>query len=374
MNCPHCGQYVQDPYATTCPRCGQALADTAWAGPSGETPSRASYPSTPSRPLSTPGQTSPGGYGGYGAYGQPSSPSQWGAPAPGSGYGTAPGQSGGPWPAQGAPGYGPAPYGQPPYGQYAPPSYPMAYAPPSGAPPAWGAPPPYAPVPAPRRSRTGLIVGVVVAAVLVLVAGVGAAGVYLVNQGANNTASSGNATAIAATPTPVATVIFQDALTADNGGWAVDPPHCQYANGGYLISNNYICYAPAGIIGDATISAQAKQVQGPTTSLFGIALRRVSRGNFYVFEIDSNSEWDFVKAVNGNATEIVSLTQNAAIKGGLNVANTLLVRSSSSHFDFFVNGTKVGQADDSTYSSGKAGLAAGDTMQVVYNNFNITKP
>lgn len=364
MNCPHCGQYVQDPYATTCPRCGQALASASWTSQGGETP-ETSYPSTPSRPLSTPGQTSPGGYGGYGAYGQPSSPSQWGAPAPGAGYGTAPGQSGGSWPAQGAPGYGPPAYG--PYGQYAPPSYPMAY-----APPAWGAPPPYAPVPAPRRSRTGLIVGVVVAAALVLVAGVGAAGVYLANQGANNTVGSGSATTIAATPT--ATVIFQDALTADNGGWAVDPPHCQYANGGYLISNNYVCYAPAGIIGDATVSVQAKQVQGPTTSLFGIALRRVSKGNFYVFEIDSNSEWDFVKAVNGNATEIVSPTQNAAIKGGLNVANTLLVRSSGSHFDFFVNGTKVGQADDSTYSSGKAGLEAGDTMQVVYNNFKITNP
>ena len=367
MNCPHCGQYVQDPYATACPRCGQALADTAWARPSGETPSGASYPSTPSRPLSTPGQTSPGGYGGYGAYGQPSSPSQWGAPAPGSGYGTAPGQSGSSWPAQGAPGYGPPAYS--PYGQYAPPSYPMAYAPPS----AWGAPPPYAPVPAPRRSRTGLIVGVVVAVVIVLVAGVGAAGVYLVNQGANNTASSGSATAIAATPTPAVTIIFQDALTSDNGGWTTQAPYCQYANGGYQISDA-ICYAPAGIIGDASISVQARQIQGTADHSFGLDFRRVSKGNYYAFEIDSNSDWVFGKEVNSSFTPILDWSTSNAIKGGLNVTNTLLVRAHGSHFDFFVNGVKVGQADDSTFASGRAGVGAGQNIQVVYDNFKITKP
>jgi hypothetical protein len=231
------------------------------------------------------------------------------------------------------------------------------------------------PAPPPRRSRTGLIVGVVISVVVVLAACVGVAGVYLAQQGTGNPVGTGSATATASgTVTPGATVVYQDALTSDNGGWAVDPPRCQYADGGYEITGNYICYAPAGVISDATITVEAKQTQGITTRAFGIVLRRASQGNYYEFNVDSNSKWIFFKVVGNSVTSIVDFTENAAIKGGLNSVNVLAVQAAGSHFDFFVNGTHVGQADDSTFASGRAGLAANTDIQAIFNNFKVTKP
>jgi hypothetical protein len=37
-----------------------------------------------------------------------------------------------------------------------------------------------------------------------------------------------------------------------------------------------------------------------------------------------------------------------------------------------VNGVQVGQADDSTYSAGMAGVGASTDTQVVFNNIKIT--
>jgi hypothetical protein len=95
----------------------------------------------------------------------PQQPGPWGPPGPGP-YGGQPPQG---QPPYGQPPYGQPPYGQPPYGQPAygqPPSW-------TGQPPygqQWGQPP-YGPPPAPpRRSRRGLVAGIVVPAVLLLVA------------------------------------------------------------------------------------------------------------------------------------------------------------------------------------------------------------
>ncbi|WP_448619322.1 DUF4333 domain-containing protein [Geodermatophilus sp. URMC 65] len=84
----------------------------------------------------------------------PPQPGPWGPPGPG--------------PHGGQPPQGP-PYGQPAYGPPSP-----QYGPPWGGQPAAGQPwgqPPYGPPPAlPRRSRKGLVAGIVVPAVLLLVA------------------------------------------------------------------------------------------------------------------------------------------------------------------------------------------------------------
>lgn len=88
---------------------------------------------------------------------QPAWPQQPGAQQPGSWGPPAPGPYGGP-PPQGQPAYGPPP----------------RYGPPWGAPPAAGRPPYWTgePLsgPPPRRSRRGLVAGIVVPAVLLLVA------------------------------------------------------------------------------------------------------------------------------------------------------------------------------------------------------------
>ncbi len=184
-------------------------------------------------------------------------------------------------------------------------------------------------------------------------------------------ASHGQPTTNTALPS---NVIFSDPLTSNANGWGDSNGHCFFQDNSYHIKNNYICYAPAGNITDANVTVQVEQVAGPLLYPYGIVFRRTSTGNWYEFDIDSNSKWTFVKTVNETTTTIVDYTPNAAIKGGLHTLNTLLVKIKGTHFEFFVNGTQVGQADDTTFASGKIGLSAGGAAtEVAYTNFEIDK-
>ncbi|HEY7781415.1 MAG TPA: hypothetical protein VIC85_14500 [Ktedonobacterales bacterium] len=264
----------------------------------------------------------------------------------------------------------PLSYGPPARGPYA---YPYATPPMWGAPPtAWPAPPPGSVVPPVRRHRVGLIVSLVTAAVLLTCTAVGI-GVFLLrsfNPSAANQPVPGPALTAVATPSP--TVLFQDPLTTNTNGWAVETSHCEFTHGGYFI-NGRICYAPAGDIQDGSVSVQVRQLSGPITWTMGIAFRRQSVGNYYAFGIYGNGQWVFYKAVNDNLTVLKPFTPSSAIHAGLNVTNRLRVVFSGTHFVFFVNDVQVGQFDDPTFTSrGLVGLEASEHIQAVFNTFEIT--
>jgi hypothetical protein len=167
--------------------------------------------------------------------------------------------------------------------------------------------------------------------------------------------------------------VYQNTLASDSGDWNVDQD-CFYGAGGYHIKSSVICFAPAGTLTNVDVSVQVKQIKGQTTIAYGIILRGDTTGGFYEYDLDSNSKWLFRKCNDTACTKIVDFTANAAIQGGLNTTNTMQVKALGSHFDFFVNGTQVGQADDSTYTTGKVGLGGSDNIEVVYSNIKIIRP
>jgi len=175
-------------------------------------------------------------------------------------------------------------------------------------------------------------------------------------------------------PIAHATVIYQNTFASNAEGWAQDPGHCSFGSDGYHATNGYACYAPIGDQSDVIISVNVQQLSGPTTSAYGIILRRASLGNSYQFLIDSNGKWVFAKCVSNTCSKLIDFTSNAAIKGGLNTPNTLVVTAKASHFDFFVNGAKVGSTDDTTYTSGKVGVAGGDSIDCAFTNIVISRP
>jgi hypothetical protein len=360
MNCPTCGLYLDRP-TDRCPRCGQPITRPESA------PSAGQY----GAPAGQGGYGAPAGQGGYGA---PAGQGGYGAPAGQGGYGPPPGYAqepppyGSPNQPSGSP-YGPpsTPYGPPstPFGPPAGPSQPLSGqsdlgygqnagggAPLAASP--WGGT--AVPMTQVRRkqSRFRIIASVITLVVIGAVIAVAA----LASKSGGTNASN---------------VIYSNALTSTSDNWSTGG-QCNFASDGYHIKNGYICYAPAGDLGDATDSVDVKLVSGSTTAAdFGITLRRTSQGNYYQFGIDGNSEWEFDKTVGGTFTSLVKPTSNAAIKGGLNTANTLRVVTKGSHFDFFVNGTKVGQADDTTFASGKSGLFVSEQAESVFTNLKITK-
>lgn len=340
MQCPSCGLQIDQPNTERCPRCGYQLAYSPASG----------QPGQPGQP--TPGYgsgTPPPGYGAppsaYGQQGQYVPPSGYGQAAPPSGYGQQPGQPGQP-------------------GQYPPPTYPQTQ---SASPYGYTQQQP----PAPKKSRTGLIVGIVVTVVVLLAACTGIS-IFAINA-LGKTATSLGTPGASATATPAETVVYQNAFTSTADDWAQDD-NCQSKSDGYHISDGFICYAPIGSQSDVNVTVNVQQVSGPTTTGYGIAFRRASAGNFYEFLIDSNGKWFFDKCVESNCTTIVDFTANPAIKGGLNTSNTLKVAAKGSHFEFFVNGTSVGSQDDTTFTSGIVGIESGDSIDCAFTNLVITRP
>ncbi|HEX6817024.1 MAG TPA: hypothetical protein VF120_01510 [Ktedonobacterales bacterium] len=303
---------------------------------------------------------------------------------PGGGWGG----SGSPWP-QGSeptpPPYAPSSSDAPTESWGAPPPYPPTY-PGYASPPSQGYPAAYpynpygAPPPPPRKSRVGLIIGIVVAVVVVACLG-SLAGLYAL--GKYELAREATATQTAEASAPVTTppgtsaspaVLYQDQLNVDSKGWA-DDDQCFLRSDGLHVRNNYICYVPAGTLTDAEMSVQVTQISGSTLVPYGIALRRATKGNYYHFAIDSNSKAVVFKceAATDECTKLLDYTPNSAIRGGLNTSNTLDVKAVGSHFVFSINGAIVAQIDDSTYPSGIAALATGDGIETVYTNLKITQ-
>lgn len=188
--------------------------------------------------------------------------------------------------------------------------------------------------------------------------------------GANATATrTPTATPIPPTPVPTKGVGFQDPLTSNANGW---PGYCAIKPDGMHQDNADFCTAPYPAYADGTISVQAKQIKGSTSQGYSLFFRFDETAvSFYAFLIDGNGKWRAFKVTNEQATFFEPFTANAAIHKGLGATNTMMVKVSGSHFDFFVNGAKVGQVNDSSLSTGESGMYGNVGIEVVYSNFSI---
>lgn len=179
---------------------------------------------------------------------------------------------------------------------------------------------------------------------------------------------------LAPTATPAPTALFQDPLTSNANGWASDQ-YCSFHSDGYHIKGGAACFAPVNMPADANVSVQAKQISGAQTRGYGLLVRGSVANNAlfgYDFLIVGQGAWAFLKESGSSTHALMAFTTSSAIKQGLNATNTLEVRMAGSHFDLFINGQQVGQADDSSYVSGFTGLWGNAGIEVVYSNFEVT--
>jgi hypothetical protein len=169
-------------------------------------------------------------------------------------------------------------------------------------------------------------------------------------------------------------VLFGDPLASNVNGWHVGDG-CSFQSDGYHINANVTCLAPVNTPADADVLVQAEQISGSLREGYGLELRAsISKNslNGYAFVIASAGAWAFFKDAGGTSTAIVPFVPSSAIHAGSSVTNILEVRMHVAHFDFFINGMPVGQADDSTYASGASGLSGNSNIEVVYTNYVIT--
>jgi hypothetical protein len=234
----------------------------------------------------------------------------------------------------------------------------------------------------PARMTKIAALGTIAAVLLITIL----AAVLFAQRGAPSHSAGPRPTSTPANPTATATptgptVLFQNSLASPpDSSWPNDPSiGCFFAGGSFHAKQIMNCGIPAsvsyseptGMYENADITVQVKQIGGPATGSYGIGLGNTVQWDR--FDIESTGKWSFLDCQGANCTAIVSPTASAAIRTGLGATNTLEVRVVSNHFDFFVNGTKVGQADDINYlnRSGQFALDGSDTIEVVFNNLKI---
>ncbi len=192
------------------------------------------------------------------------------------------------------------------------------------------------------------------------------------NARATSTAQLANATAtqhahvsatagVALTATS-GTLVLSDTLNSNiNGRWP-QTSSCVFKGGGYHVivqqaNSLQICPSNTFSISNTAIQADVSLLSGDNAGL----LFRVSGSQFYDFEITSQGTF-FLRRHNGgtgaNYTYLLAPSSSPAVHTGGQV-NRLLAIANGSNFKLYINGTFVGEAQDSTYSTGQIGFVVG---------------
>ncbi|WIG59828.1 MAG: hypothetical protein OJF49_002575 [Ktedonobacterales bacterium] len=217
-----------------------------------------------------------------------------------------------------------------------------------------------APLPVRKQRRQFPVLFVAIALIVVCVLGSGGVLVYNVIQNRN--------------------VLYSNAMTGlanDASTWP-DDANCFGRSDGYHITAADACFPLQSPYQDENISVDVKRISGDGEGFFGIAFRlldpaQYGKGNYYFFGIDTSDDWSVSKVVNSTPSYLLHPTASDAIHTGANSVNHLEVRVHLDTYQFFINGQKVGQTEDSTYLLGQYGLVGADGMEVVFTDFQVTR-
>jgi len=164
-------------------------------------------------------------------------------------------------------------------------------------------------------------------------------------------------------------LLYSDDFSDPNSGWlrASNNPDLSamgYENGRYHIlekkPGHQAWSSPLNspTLSDFAAEVEATQEDGPNNNGYGFVMRRDTAGNAYNFIISGNGNYRFDKLVGEKWTEIIPWTWSSSIKTGP-TTNIIRIEGTGDKFTFYVNGAKIGEAQDSTIPSGRIGLVVG---------------
>ena len=185
---------------------------------------------------------------------------------------------------------------------------------------------------------------------------------------------------------PAADVLFQDDFSDSSSGWdsySDSDGVTDYADDVYRIlvnetSTDY--WANPGLdFTDTVIEVDATKVGGPDDNDLGLICRYQDVDNFYFFIISSDGYYTIGKVVDGTQELIGgdNMEYSDTIKQG-NATNHIQADCVGTHLVLHVNGEKLSDVTDSTYTSGDVGLMAGTFdapgTDIHFDDFVVKKP
>jgi len=150
--------------------------------------------------------------------------------------------------------------------------------------------------------------------------------------------------------------------------WYVDNTSCIFTGGTYHVrvkqtASFAICESNVLSYDNVTLQVDVSLLSGSNAGL----IFRANNQQYYYFGINKQREFFFghhdPSAGGGTFTYLILDMGSSAIAPGKQ-KNTLLVIANGSDFKLFINGTFVGESQDSTYTGGAVGFAAGTNSPV----------
>ncbi len=180
-----------------------------------------------------------------------------------------------------------------------------------------------------------------------------------------------------ATPN-LAAPIYQNPLTQTTTptGWSSQSV-CSFTSQGLVVQPSggqaYMCLTPVASMTNLSVTVSVQQLSGSANHAFGIAFRHNEPKSYYFFGVDSSGHYILTVVTNDVSHTVIPFTANSAIRAGMGVTNTLQVVSVGQHMTLFVNGTAVGEATLSTFSTGTVGLRGINDGQTRFSQLTIAK-
>ncbi len=178
--------------------------------------------------------------------------------------------------------------------------------------------------------------------------------------------------------------LLVDSLASDTPGrWTVDGTHCAFNNGSYHVTvsqANYLQYCPLlnPLVGNTAAQVDVSLLSGSNAGM----LFRFKGDQYYDFEINSLNQFFFRRHDAGEISSsddfyLLKETYSSAILP-IGQKNTLLIIANGNDFKLYINGSFVGESQDSTYSSGQLALASSTlssatTGQTSFANLKLFK-
>jgi hypothetical protein len=184
------------------------------------------------------------------------------------------------------------------------------------------------------------------------------------------------------------TTLFQDDFSKQGNGWIVaktDYAEFSYADGEYRILLNkpdFNTYSilPKQKFDNVSVEVDGRLVSGPSNGVFGLLCRAEAdertASKAYIFAIRTDGFYAILKRTSPTFWDAIAMGKGSnAIKPG-NATNHLRAECSSGKLTFYVNGEKLLEKTDPSFSGGLVGLAVttqpkSEPMDVRFDNFVV---
>lgn len=181
-------------------------------------------------------------------------------------------------------------------------------------------------------------------------------------------------------------VLLSDDFSNPNSGWdtwSSNGSLVAYQDGSLRIFINEPQFdywsRPGKRFDDVRIAVEATRVAGPDDNDYGILCRYKDQDNFYAFLVSSDQYAGIMKVKDGNYQLISgeNLQFFDVINSG-EKTNFLGADCTGSRLIFYVNGTRLLEANDTDFSAGEVGLIAGTYeipgVDIRFDNFVVSRP